>query len=163
MSIYFAKHRKPEVRKYSRHGKTKQSQADECDINKLLVRAARSGSLSHLDKYQARYGDFSDFDFTEHAIKMAEGQTIFENLPAEVKREFDQSPDKFFEFVTNPENAENLPKLLPEIANRGEFFPPVDIIQTTKEPEALQTAEPAEPPPVVVNSTHGTENPASGE
>ncbi len=145
MSMYFAKHGKPEVRKYTPHGRTKQSQKDECDINKLLERSAREGSLSHLDKYQARYGDFSDFDFTEHAIKMAEGQTIFENLPAEVKKEFDQSPDKFFEFVTNPENVNDLPRLLPEIANRGEFFPPVDIIQT-REPEAPKTSKTDENP-----------------
>ncbi len=146
MSMYFAQHGKPEVRKYTQHGRTKQSQKDECDINKLLERAARKGSLSHLDKYQSRYGDFADFDFTEHAIKMAEGQTIFENLPAEVQKEFDQSPDKFFNFVTDPQNAEKLAQLLPEIANRGEFFPPVGIIQT-REPEAQQTSTTDEKPP----------------
>ncbi len=148
MSMYFAEHGKPEIRKYTQHGRTKQSQKDECDINKLLERAARSGSLSHLDKYQARYGDFSNYDFQEHAIKMAEGQTIFENLPAEVQKEFDQSPDKFFEFVTNPENINDLPRLLPEIANRGNYFPPVGKIQT-REPEALKTAETAEKAPEV--------------
>ncbi len=162
MSAYFAKHGKPEVRKYTPHGRTKQSQKDQCDINQLLQKAARSGSLSHLEKYEAKYGDFSDFDFTEHAIKMAEGQTIFEQLPAEVKREFDQSPDKFFAFVTDPQNAEKLPALLPEIANRGEFFPPIGIIQT-REPEAPKTSTTDEKPPQEETPTKVDEKPPQAE
>ncbi len=162
MSAYFAKHGKPEKRKYSQHGRTKQSQKNQCDINKLLEKAARSGSLSHLDKFEARYGDFSDFDFTEHAIKMAEGQTIFENLPGEVKREFDQSPDKFFKFVTDPQNAEKLPELLPAIANRGEYFPPIGIIQT-RAPDAPETPTTGATPPQAATVDTPPQNPASGE
>lgn len=129
MSAYFGKHGKAEVRKYTRHGRTKQSQKDETDINKLLARAARAGSLDHLTQYGAQYADFSTYDFESHVAKIAEGQSIFENLPAEIKREFHQSPQQFFEFVTNPVNLDRLPELLPDIANRGNYFPPVGIIK----------------------------------
>ncbi len=122
MSAYFGKHGKPEVRKYKLHGRTKQSQADECDINMLLERYARDDSLSHLEKFGGQYGTYAGYDYENHVTKIAEMNSIFERLPAEVKKEFHQQTDKFFEFVTNPENAERLPELLPEIANQGRYF-----------------------------------------
>lgn len=141
MSAYFGKHGKPEERKYTPHGRTKQSQKKECDINLLLERNARSGALSHLDKYQPMYGDYSDYDFEHHINMITGGQTIFEHLPAEVKREFHQSAQKFFEYVTDPENQERLPELLPQIANRGNYFPSVTQ-RTEPEPEPNKTPAP---------------------
>ncbi len=122
MSAYFGKHGKPEERQYKLHGKTKQSQKDECDINMLLERYQRNASLGHLEKYGGQYGNYAEYDFENHVTKIAEMNTIFEQLPAEVKKDFGQSTNKFFEFVTNPENAERLPELLPEIANQGRYF-----------------------------------------
>ncbi len=141
MSMYFAEHGKPEVRKYKLHGRTKQSQKDECDINKLLDRAARQGGLSHLEKYEAKYEDYSNYDFETHTNKIAEMATCFENLPADIKREFNQSPDEFFEFVTQPENVEDLPRLLPEIANTGNYFPKGRPEKAPEAPEQPQAAE----------------------
>ncbi len=144
MSLYFGKHGEPEKKKYSKHGRTKQSQKDECDINKLLERSARTGALSHLDTFGAQYGDFLGYDFEAHVNTIAEGQTIFEHLPAEVKREFAQSPQRFFEYVTDPENKDRLPELLPEIANRGDLL--VTLAQPAPEPAAEPAPEP-EPSP----------------
>ncbi len=149
MSAYYAEHGKPEVRKYKLHGRTKQSQKNECDINKLLERSARQGGLSHLDKYQAKYGDYSKYDFEEHTKKIAEMASCFEQLPAETKREFNQSPDEYFAFVTNPQNVDDLKRLLPEIANRGDYFPTIteqELIEKTapKAPQAPQEPQAAE-------------------
>ncbi len=152
MSMYYGKHGKAEEKKYTKHGKTKQSQRDETDINKLLERSARTGSLSHLEQYEAQYGDYSGYDFEAHINTIAEGQSIFEHLPAEVKREFDQSAQKFFEFVTDPENSERLPELLPQIANRGDYLEtlpqaaPVAAVEAEPAPEASPEPEP-EPAP----------------
>ncbi len=149
MSAYYAEHGKPEVRKYKLHGKTKQSKKDDCDINKLLERSAREGGLSHVDKYQMKYEDYSNYNFEEHTNKLAEMASCFENLPAETKREFNQSPDQYFAFVTNPQNVEDLKRLLPEIANRGNYVPTLtelELIQKTAEkaPEALEQPQAAE-------------------
>ncbi len=156
MSAYFGKHGKPEVRKYKLHGKTKQSQKDECDINKLLDRAAREGGLSHLQKYEAKYEDYSNYDFEEHTNKIAEMATCFENLPADIKREFNQSPDEFFEFVTQPENVGHLPRLLPEIANTGNYFPKGRPEPAPQAPEEPQAANPG-------TLDVAPENPVNGE
>ncbi len=145
MSYYYMENGKPEVKVYTKHGRTKQSQKDECDINKLLSRAARSDTLSHLDKYQSQYGNFADYDFENHITQIAAGQTIFENLPAEVKREFAQSPQSFFEYVTNPKNADKLHERLPQLAERGNQLIQVDKITTRAPEDAPEEKTPAKP------------------
>ncbi len=150
MSYYYGKHGKPEERKYTKHGRTKQSYKDSCDINKLLEKGAKTGSLSHLQRYGAKYGDFADIDWENIPLQLAEGRQVFNELPAEIKREFNQNPGKFYDYVTDPQNRHRVSKLLPEIAERGKFFPNVNKIQTrTTEtaPEAT-TVETVETPRV---------------
>lgn len=105
-------------RKYD-DGRTKQAFKEGCDINKLLSRAQIQGGLSHLEKYEAVYGDFSDFDFYEAQLALARGKTIFQELPSEIRTEFNQSPAEFFAYVNDPENAGNLHVKLPELAAPG--------------------------------------------
>ncbi len=107
-------------------GRTKQAFADESDINKLLVRAQKGDSLSHLAKHGAMYGDFSDVDdlLTSQA-RLARGQRIFDELPGEIKREFNQSAGAFYNFVNDPANRDDLARVLPGLAERGTQLPSV--------------------------------------
>jgi len=100
-------------------GRTKQSFRDETDINQILKRAQTSGTISHLNKYEARYGDFSGFDFFEAQLKISQGREIFDELPVELRREFNQSPAEFFDFVNKPENVDRVGKILPALAAPG--------------------------------------------
>lgn len=119
--------------------RTKQSFADDCDINKILKKAQISGSLDHLSKYEGTYGDFSGFDFHESQTKLAEGIQIFSELPSELRNEFDNNVGKFFEFVNSPENVGNLEKLMPALAEPGSYFPDMSSNtppDATKEPKS---------------------------
>ncbi len=100
-------------------GRTKQAFKDQCDINLILKKAQRTGAISHLNKHEGSYGDFADFDFFEAQTQLAKAGQIFDELPSEVKREFDQNPSKFFEYANNPDNVGRLAELLPEIAQPG--------------------------------------------
>jgi len=100
-------------------GRTKQAFKDETDINKILQRAQRTGTISHLTKYQGRYGDFSDFDFFSVQNKLAEGRAMFDSLPSEIRREFSNSPAAFFAYVNDPANKDDLLKKLPGLAAPG--------------------------------------------
>lgn len=163
MSFYYMEHGKPEVRKYNKHGRTKQSYKDSCDINKLLEQGQREGSLSHLEKHGAVYGDYAAIDWDNLPLQLAEGQQVFNELPAELKKEFDQDPGKFFNYVTDPQNKDRLQDLLPAIAERGKFFPTVNTVQTrVLDENPVQTqAEitPVEPPasPGETTETESTE------
>ncbi len=100
-------------------GRTKQSFKDECNIEKIMARAEKAGTISHLEKFQGIYGDFSDYDFHEQTAKLTRGREIFDELPAEIRKEFGQSPAAFFAYVNDPENQEDLLKKLPALAAPG--------------------------------------------
>ena len=101
-------------------GRTKQSFKDQTNINKIMAKAARGGTISHLAKHGAVYGDFSDIDDLLTAHKRLErGKEIFNDLPGEIKREFQNSPRKFFNYVNDPANAGNLANVLPQLAQVG--------------------------------------------
>ncbi len=100
-------------------GRTKQSFKDETDIEKIMARADKTGTISHMAKYEGVYADFSDFDFHQQNNMLARGREIFADLPAEIRKEFSQSPAEFFEFVNDPKNIEDLKTKLPALAEPG--------------------------------------------
>ncbi len=118
-------------------GRTKQSFKDETDINKLLVKAAKGDSISHLAKHGAVYGDFSDVDdlLTSQA-RLQRGQRIFDELPGELKREFNQNAGAFFNFVNDPANRNDLARVLPGLSERGNQLPKV-----TRSPEVMGVSD----------------------
>ncbi len=118
-------------------GRTKQSFKNSTDINKILHKAQKTGVISHLAKYEPLYGEFGAFDFTEAQNTLARADTMFNELPHEVRSEFDQSPQKFFDFVNKPENVGKLGELLPALAAPGR--------QRLSDPEI---AEVVTPPPL---------------
>ncbi len=135
-------------------GRTKQSFKDSTDINKLLAKAAKGESITHLAKYGAVYGDFSDMpDLLEARRRLAIGQEIFSELPGEIRREFNQSPAAFFAFVNDPTHKDDLARLIPGLVERGTQLPALDrlvpegIVEPVVEP-VVAPVLPAVPPVV---------------
>lgn len=125
--------------------RTKQGFADSTDINKLLARAQKGEAITHLAKYGAMYGDFSDIgDLMEAHEKLQRGTAIFRDLPGEVRREFDNDPGKFFRYVNDPEHVDKLDQLIPGLTKRGNDLP---ALNTGVEPQPPTAPPPAEPPP----------------
>lgn len=100
-------------------GRTMQSFRDETDINKLLQRAQVAGGLSHIEKYAGMYGEFENFDFLEAQLRLAKGREIFDELPSQLRREFNNSPAEFFAYVAQAGSADDLKKVFPELAEPG--------------------------------------------
>jgi len=116
---------KREPKDYS-DGRTKQGFKDSTDINKLIAKAQRAGTISHLQKHGAFYGDFTDMpDLLEAQRRLQRGQEIFDELPSEVRREFNQSPAAFFKYVNDPANKDDLARILPALAKPGTQVPAV--------------------------------------
>ncbi len=124
-------------------GRTKQSFRDECDINLIMQRAAVGGTISHLTKYEGIYADFSDFDFFEQTQMLTRGREVFDDLPAEVRREFGQSPAAFFEYVNDPKNKDDLLKKLPGLAAPGTQLPKKSENDADTEAALAAASEPA--------------------
>ncbi len=117
-------------------GRVKQSFKDETDINKILKRAQKTGTISHLNKFEGRYADFSNFDFFEAQIMLTKGREIFDALPSEIRSEFAQSQAAFFKYVNDPENKDRLTELLPGLAAPGRQN--IDVSGKQTEPEATE-------------------------
>lgn len=120
--------------------RTHQSFAGECDINDIVRKGLQSGHWPD-GRGGAHYGDFSDLtDYRAAMDIVLEGRSTFESLPAEVRRRFGNDPAAFFEFATDPKNAQALVDMglaTPVAA------PTADVV-----PEAAAAAKPAEKPPV---------------
>jgi len=122
-------------------GRTKQSFKDETDINQILKRAQKTGTLNHLEKHEGSYGDFSTFDFFETQLMLARGREIFDDLPVELRSEFNQSPEQFFKYVNDPANVDRLGTLLPGLAEPGRQQLTVSGIETADQIRARETRD----------------------
>lgn len=138
---------------------TKQSFKDQCDINRVLDRAKTGAGLSHIANYGGMYGDFSDWDantYEDMRNQLARGESIFNDLPAELRAEFDNNAGKFFEEV-NKRTPEELEELFPVLSQPGLQFPDVlgTIANTVTEAVAAASTNPA--PPNGAETTEATD------
>lgn len=94
----------------SEEKRTKQSFSEDCDINKILERFAKTGQLP--EQRQKQYGDFSsvpDYMTAFNIVQNAHDQ--FDSLDAKVRARFNNDPSAFLDFATNSENHEEMIKL----------------------------------------------------
>lgn len=90
---------------------TRQEFADECDINVLMSRFEKTGIWpGPLAKGEPRYFDFTEMpeDFRAAMDMMVDAEKAFMSLPADVRREFDNSPAEFVDYATDPANLEQM-------------------------------------------------------
>jgi phage internal scaffolding protein len=92
-------------------GKTEQAHKNECDMNFILRDYARTGFIKHAKENQGKYDDISVQDFQDAMFIVAEAQNMFNELPGQVRKEFDHDPSRFLDFVQNPENKDKMAKL----------------------------------------------------
>lgn len=91
---------------------TKQSFKDECDINSIMGRYARTGELTHIQQNIARYGDFSNAnDYHQALLDIEEAQRQFMELPAAIRARVHHDPGEFLTFVDDPANYEECVKM----------------------------------------------------
>ena len=78
--------------------RTVQSEADACDINKMMANYQRNRDLRQYSG--AWYGDFSNVgDYMDYKEKMANAQRMFMELPSAIRKRFGNNPAELLEFV----------------------------------------------------------------
>lgn len=106
---------------------THQSFKDECDINVVVARCMRTGSL--VDPLtgatrQPLYGDFtsSASDFQEAQNLLADANTRFASLPSGLRARFSNDPASLLSFLEDPSNRQEAVKLglIPELTTTSE-------------------------------------------
>lgn len=92
-------------------GLTKQSMADECDINKIMARYQKTGAISHFNTRSAEYGFATSYTLHEALNLVEQARTLFSELPSSLRKKFDNDPGVFLDFVQDPENEQEMVEL----------------------------------------------------
>lgn len=122
---------------------TRQEFAEECDINTIMARYEAGGAVSHVNKAQPMYMDMTAIPDLREALDIMRDATIsFNSLPAKVRREFDNDPQKFVDYAQNPENLARM--------REWGLAAPAPVEALPMRVEVVPAAVPAADPPAVV-------------
>lgn len=97
------------VVEFNEPSKTQQNMRDECDINNILKKYNRSGLVTHVNEHASDYGDYSDYeDYQSSLNSLLDAQNAFAELPSSIRKQFNNDPGEFLDFVSRPENGEKM-------------------------------------------------------
>ena len=88
--------------------RTEQSHKEECDINTILKKHNRTGQLDHVRSNEGIYDDFTEHDYQNSMNIIATANSMFEELPSQMRNKFENDPSKFLNFVHNEKNNEEM-------------------------------------------------------
>lgn len=90
--------------------KTDQSFKEDADVNNILSKWAKQGTIPNFTP--GVYADVSELGNFQTAMEsVTKAQDDFNNLPAELRERFNQSPTALVNFLKNPNNREEAQKL----------------------------------------------------
>ncbi len=119
---------------------TQQNFRDETNINNILAKYAKTGLIDHINKYSGRYENMPDEDDFHAAMNLVlDAQSMFFELPSDLRSRFENDPGQFLEFLDNPENID-------ELREMG-LMPPAAPEATAEPPTAPVPGDPAPEPP----------------
>jgi len=88
--------------------RVEQSHKDEVDINNIVKRHG----LDLIQKTAAlqtfTYDDNPNNDFSEIMNAVIKASKSFDSIPSDIRKQFDNNPAKFMDFIYNPENADQM-------------------------------------------------------
>ena len=124
---------------------TQQHMKKETDIREIIKKHDRTGIINHVNRGIAQYGDYSEVNEYREALDLVNNAMgTFMELPSNIRKQFDNDPGEFFEFATNPDNAEKMvalglapspapdPDALPGKAAAAAKEAPVQAVDTDK-------------------------------
>ena len=92
-------------------GRTQQHQKDECDINLIIKRHTPEQIALMATQNEGQYGDATSVDYHAAQNIIANANTMFNDLPSELRKQFDNDPALFLDFTSNEENYPEMVKM----------------------------------------------------
>jgi len=93
-------------------GVTKQADARDCDINLIMRRYEKTGTLPDLIVKNGRYGDFSEVpDYQEACNIVNFANEQFDALDVNIRNRFANDPVNFLAFMNDPANEDEIEKM----------------------------------------------------
>lgn len=91
---------------------TQQHHAHDADVRNIIKQYDRTGLIANVNRGVAQYGDFSEINEYREALDFViSANESFAELPAKIREMFGNDAGTFFEFATDPNNAEEMVKL----------------------------------------------------
>ena len=120
--------RVPVILEFPGESRTKQQFKDECDINNIMAKYMKTGTIEFRNKYEPRYGDVTGEDFQIAMNIVADARAMFLDLPSHVRERFDNDPAQFLDFVGDKANYDEARELgllsVPPLGEGGGSTPP---------------------------------------
>ena len=92
-------------------GKTQQSFLEECNINSIMKKFQKTGAINHYMAYSPQYGEHTQNGLMEAMDIVIQAETMFDDLPSSLRKEFHNDPGEFLKFVEDPDNRERMREL----------------------------------------------------
>ncbi len=133
---------------------TEQAHKNQCDVNRIIEKYDKRGIITHVSKFEAKFGDLTGLDFKSMQDQVANAKSMFSNLPGEIRALFENDPANLLTFMENPDNRDEAIKLglidptwTPETDGLGEHVKDGENepIKPPEEPPVKTTSPPVEP------------------
>jgi len=85
--------------------RAQQHHKDECDINEILRRFGKTGTMP-VTSLNALYGDFESVDYHTALNQIIASEREFDALPSNIRKRFDNDPWELVQFLQNDNNRD---------------------------------------------------------
>jgi phage internal scaffolding protein len=83
---------------------TEQAHKNQCDVNHIIQKYDKTGLINHISRIEAKFGDLTGDDYKTMADRVINAQNMFNDLPAEIRKRFENSPENLLRFMDDPNN-----------------------------------------------------------
>jgi len=89
----------------------KQEFKDDADLNSIMRKFQKTGSIDHVKNHQPQYGESTPQTLHEALNVVKRADSMFADLPSSVRNKFHNKPEAFLEFVQDPANLQEAQEL----------------------------------------------------
>lgn len=91
---------------------TQQHYSADCNVLNIIRKYDKTGFLDHVNNKKAKYGDFTSVSTYPEAFDLIQkADQSFAELPSDIRNRFKNNAGYFLEFVSNPDNFDELVEL----------------------------------------------------
>lgn len=94
----------------SKGGRTRQEQQQQTDVNVIVAAHRRGGVTTHLINRVSQFAWVPSMDFRECMEHIRQARELFDELPSQTRKFFENDPRNFVEYASDPKNLDDLVK-----------------------------------------------------
>lgn len=136
--VKFTRERPRVSKSFNGVGRTEQCHKAKCDINNVIKRYMKTGTLAQR-MGNGLYGDFTNVsDFQVSLNRVNDAIQDFQSLPSSIRKRFGNDPAMLIEFISDDSNYQ-------EAVNLG-LIPKADTPTANEPPDEVVPEQPTLPP-----------------